>query len=454
MKMDAARLLVVSGATLTFWLAAVAVPVHADAADAITSADWSQFRGPGQQGQALTTDVFPAEGFDLEIAWQRPLGSGYSGISIAGGLAVTMFADGESDWVGAFATRSGEERWRYRLAEMYAGHDGSDDGPVATPLIHGQTVYALGPRGQLVALGLADGAERWKRTWSEPEARAPYYGFASAPVIAAGSLIVQTGGADGHAVSALDPETGETRWTRGDDAVTYESPLVAEIAGREHLVAVTQKMLLALDPRTGDELWRFEHGLADDMGDGYTLPVTLGATGLLINGWDGIARLEITAKEDGSFSVEERWRSQTFQRNYALPVVRGRYAYGFRGNILTCLDVETGEQVWRSRPPGGNGLIMVDGHFAVVGADGNLVVAEATTDAYKEKARIDVASIVPFTAPSFAEGLFFARDLESLVAVRVVPRAAKPASDGSDSEVQTDRPASGELSAVELEVVD
>ena len=30
---------------------------------------------------------------------------------------------------------TGEERWRYRIAEMYEGHTGSDDGPISTPAI-------------------------------------------------------------------------------------------------------------------------------------------------------------------------------------------------------------------------------------------------------------------------------------------------------------------------------
>jgi hypothetical protein len=90
--------------------------------------------------------------------------------------------------------------------------------------------------------------------------------------------------------------------------------------------------------------------------------------------------------------------------------------------------------VWRSRPPGGNGLIMVDGHLAAVGAEGNLVVIEATGDVYKEKARIAVASSVPFTVPSFADGLFFVRDLESLVAVRVTARVVVPAEGSIDDQ--------------------
>ena len=111
--------------------------------------------------------ALPTDSFGMELAWDRELGSGYSRISIANGKAVTMFASGDVDVVAAFDVTNGNELWRYELGEKYAGHTGSDDGPIGTPTLHDGTVYALGPRGQLVALSLADGRERWRRELDE-----------------------------------------------------------------------------------------------------------------------------------------------------------------------------------------------------------------------------------------------------------------------------------------------
>ena len=40
----------------------------------------------------------------------------------------------------AFAADGGEEIWRYRIGDTYAGHDGSHDGPISTPLMTGGRV--------------------------------------------------------------------------------------------------------------------------------------------------------------------------------------------------------------------------------------------------------------------------------------------------------------------------
>ena len=123
---------------------------------------WVQFRGPSAEGPSAAGDL-PASKFGLAVAWSRDLGSGYSNVWIAKDKAVTMFTAGDTDVVAAFDLASGDEVWRYELGEKYAGHDGSDDGPIGTPTVSGGTVYALGPNGVFVALALADGKEAWRR---------------------------------------------------------------------------------------------------------------------------------------------------------------------------------------------------------------------------------------------------------------------------------------------------
>ncbi len=125
--------------------------------------------------------TLPADSFGMELAWDRELGSGYSRISIADGKAVTMFASGDVDVVAAFDVANGDELWRYELGEMYVGHNGSHDGPNGTPTIAGDTVFALGPHGRMVALGLGDGAVAWQRELTEDGAEEPFHGYTTSP---------------------------------------------------------------------------------------------------------------------------------------------------------------------------------------------------------------------------------------------------------------------------------
>jgi len=122
---------------------------------------------------------------------------------------------------------------------------------------------------------------------------------------------------------------------------------------------------------------------------------------------------------DGGFEVDEVWRTKELKGNWAVPVLYEGHLYGFNGNFLTCVDAETGEKVWKSRPPGGLGLILVDGNLVIFGAEGDVVIARASPDGYDERARLNVGKSLAYTWPSFADGRIFVRDLEQISSVSV-----------------------------------
>ena len=144
--------------------------------------DWTQFRGPESAGPQFAGDV-PEEDFGLKVAWTQDLGAGYSNVWIEAGKAVTMHTDGEVDVVAAFEIGSGKRLWRHELGPKYRGHDGSDDGPIGTPTVSDGTVFALGPSGQLVALGLADGSAKWRHVLDAQNSTVPFYGYTSSPLV-------------------------------------------------------------------------------------------------------------------------------------------------------------------------------------------------------------------------------------------------------------------------------
>ncbi len=381
--------------------------------------DWPQCRGPGQDGGSRGDAV--GEPFGLAVAWKRPLGSGYSSISIAGDRGMTMFTEGDHDFVAAFDAASGEELWRHRIAEKYAGHDGSDDGPLSTPTIHDGTVFVLGGTGELLALALADGAERWSyQLDGETNSRTPHYGFTTAPVVAGELLIVQTGGADGHSLTAFDRAGGEVRWTAEDDSVAYQSPVIMQLAGREQLVVVSDHLVYGVAPASGEVLWRERHTEEGKARGGSGQPLRLSDSRILVRtGGRETAVYEVTAT-GGGHAVSEVWRNaDIFKRTHAVPVFHDGYVYGFDGRFLACIDPATGEEVWKSRPPGGLGLILVDGHLVMVGAKGDLMVAEASSEGYRETARLALFERQSWTPPSFAGGHLFVRDLSEMASVKI-----------------------------------
>jgi len=372
---------------------------------------WTQWRGPSSGG--LTSGAgLPEKAFGLQVDWTRDLGSGYSSVWPVGDKAVTMFTSGEVDVVAAFEASTGEELWRYELGAKYAGHDSSDDGPVGTPVVREGTVYALGPFGQLVALSLDDGAEKWRRDLTEEDSLVPFYGYAAVPVVTAEHVIIATGG-EGHAVTAFNRKTGKPEWTAGDDSVSYQSPMMVKLGGREVLIAVTDHFLQGIDPAAGKVLWQLRH-TEDGQVDNSSHATVLDDERFLVKYRNGARLYRQTAT-----GVEEVWQTRAFGNSLALPVLVGGHFYGFSGNILTCVDAETGEIAWRSRRLGGRGLSTVGGLLAVLSNGGELVLVDASPEGYREFNRIPVLENGNYAVPSFSNGRFLVRNLEKMAAVRV-----------------------------------
>ena len=386
-----------------------------------TQRDWPAWSGPDGDMTSLGNDVF-GDRFGLEQVWSRPLGSAYSGIAVVDGRLVTAFSDGEADYLVSLNAASGVEQWRYRISGTYKGHDGSDDGPLASPTIAGGTVYGLGAWGKLFAVGLEDGKERWSHDLVKAfGARKPEYGFTTSPAVIGDLLAVEIGGDGGRSISAFDRKTGELRWSLGDDTVTYQSPTAIDLGGETVLVAVTDQHLYGLEPATGKTL--FQHRHSEGEGLSFAQPVPVGDGGILLTDWPGSALYQIQ-QADGAWTVEEAWSSRALRGTYAMPVPYEGYLYGFSGSFLTCVDAATGETVWKSRPPGHGYLVLVDGHLVIQTRSGEMVVAEATPEGYREKSRVQALDRGYYSRPSFAGGKVFVRNLTQIAAVGVTEAPA------------------------------
>ena len=162
---------------LVVWIAALAF------AAPTAGGDWPHWRGPTQDGRAPESGLF-GDTFGLALDWSAPLGSGYSGMTVALDRVVTMYSDGEADHLAAFDVTSGEQLWRYRIDTTYKGHDGSDDGPLSTPVIDEGMVYGLGPKGKLFAVRLENGEELWSLDLGDDfGAGLPDYGYTTTPLV-------------------------------------------------------------------------------------------------------------------------------------------------------------------------------------------------------------------------------------------------------------------------------
>jgi enterochelin esterase-like enzyme/outer membrane protein assembly factor BamB len=388
---------------------------------------WPGFRGPNSDGTVPGVELFDGASAELSLGWKRALGSGYSAIAVADGRLVTMFADGDADVLAAFDVESGDELWRYRIADAYKGHDGSHDGPISTPLMTGGRVYGLGPMGHLFAVNAANGEQVWAtHLVDDHEATKPYYGFTTSPLMADGVLVVEVGAAEGKAVAGFSPQTGEMLWNVGDDKIEYHSPIATTIGGRRLVVAAGKANVYGLEAKTGAVLWSYEHGGDERAMGGFTIvPLPAGEDRLfLMNKIDSSVMLSVTSTGD-EYEINELWNSNAIKSSYVPPVYHNGSIYGMSNRIFVCMDANTGEIQWRSREPGDGFPTLVGGKLVILTKPGSLHVVEASSAGYNELARLDLFDEHAWSEVAYADGHLYARSMAHLA--RIDPGSAAPA---------------------------
>jgi outer membrane protein assembly factor BamB/enterochelin esterase-like enzyme len=393
--------------------------------------DWPAFRGPSMNNSAGVAGIFaPGRKYDLKVVWKQPLGSGYSGISIAAGLGVTMFSDSTFDFICAFNPDNGQRLWSFKIDTTYLGRFGSQNGPISTPVISEGTVYGLGPKGHLFALDGKTGQKLWLTNLpAEHSSLAPFYGYSTSPIIYNDVLIVQTGGANGNAVTGFNKNTGQPLWTAGVDTIQYQSPVLLSLQGRDQILCVGDRRLFSLDPRGGQLLWQHLYGGdVSDIGSGSMNPLMITESRIFLkNRRDGCALVELKA-EGENWIPHELWKSKNIKGTYVPAIYHEGHIYGYNGRFLNCLDAATGESVWKSRTPGDGFPLLLDGHLVIITKDGTLSLAPASREGYYEMASLKLFDHLVWTPPSFARGKIYLRSHAEMACVEIVPAEKEMAS--------------------------
>jgi outer membrane protein assembly factor BamB len=404
-------------------MAGRAVPLVTLAATLATAAaadDWPQLWGPRGDGRSLApSSIARAATLKARELWRRPIGSGFSGVSVVGGRGYTALSDGTRDQAVAFDVATGRELWRTPLGETYRGHDGSRDGPISTPTVEGGRVFLVGPLGLLVALDANTGRVVWSHDLpKEYGAAVPSYGFATSPLAVGKRVIVQVGGEKQNYLVAFEQASGKVAWSVSPGAgAVYASPVLATVQGVEQLVTVSADKVLGLSPADGSLLWSHPRPKENEPSRG---PVVLPDGRVFVPSWNEGALLAVT-REGGAFKAAEVWRRPVLKNSYSPTVFHDGHLYGFNGQYLVCIDPATGDVKWRQKVYSGS-LILVDGHLVVLGeSSGDLRVAEATPAGYREKLKAAVFNpgSSSFTGPSWAGGRVYLRNVEEMVALEI-----------------------------------
>ena len=119
--------------------------------------DWPRWRGP--QGDGVWREdglIERFEGDQISVRWRVPVGSGYSGPTVAAGrvfLTDRITAPTQRERVHCFNWENGEILWSYAYDCAYRDV-GYPAGPRAAVTVHDGRAYALGTMGHLHCLGI------------------------------------------------------------------------------------------------------------------------------------------------------------------------------------------------------------------------------------------------------------------------------------------------------------
>jgi len=223
--------------------------VHITAAQGFAE-DWPQWRGVRRDG------TWQAEGIITEFAderaklvWSAPVGSGYSGPTVADGrVFVTdrLVEPSEVERIHCFDLTTGQPIWTRKYDCPY-GAISYQAGPRASVAVDGDRAYSLGSTGQLYCLNVSDGEPIWHRdldteydiTRKDDQTRMPIWGISASPLLIDDLIVLHIGGRDGACVVALDKMTGKERWRALDDRAQYSAPILIEQAGKKVVVVWT-----------------------------------------------------------------------------------------------------------------------------------------------------------------------------------------------------------------------
>ncbi|MDH3745142.1 MAG: PQQ-like beta-propeller repeat protein [Acidobacteriota bacterium] len=387
---------------------------------AATADDWPAYRGQNQDGHSSETGLFTEwqeEG--PRRLWSASLGTGYSAISVVDGRVFTQFGDGTDEFAAAFSSENGKELWRVRTDRDR--YDSFGRGPRSTPTIAGGTVFAMGALGKIFALDASSGHVRWSVDLvAEYGAKVPQWGVSTSPTVAGDLLLLDIGGRADYSLIALDRKTGSLRWHSQTDKPGYSTPLLAELAGESHAVFFTGTALVGVSPQSGRLFWRHPWQTSYDVNA--AMPVAISPNRVFLSsGYDSGAALLEVKKNGEDFAVAEVWRSRHMKNHFNSSVLVGEHLYGFDNGTLKCIRADNGEQEWAQRGFSKGALIYADGFLIVLGEKGLLAVVQATSEAYREKARFEPFSTKTWTMPTLSEGVLYLRDEKELVAYDLKP---------------------------------
>ena len=348
------HLLAVGGAGREGHLATIeVVDIGASArepADRAGATRWAGFRG-GRDTNVSRAARLPLTWSDDTVTWRTTTpGFGQSSPVIWDDTVFLTSLEGpmkETIYVTALDLEDGSERWRRRFdaAEAFEWNDYVSKG-APTPAVDGERLYAFFDSGDLMAL-THDGDTVWHRSLSADYGTVGgNHGVGNSVLLTDGSVVILLTRRTYSYLLAVDPRTGETVWkTDRAPGVAWTTPVLAP-AGDEIVVSASGR-IEGFDAETGDLRWSF----AGFRGNHVPSPTVTGDL-VIIGGMAVEANLALRRGRTGALDRSDVAWTAGSASNFASPFAYRDCVYWVNpAGAARCLAPDSGTVHWTHRLP-------------------------------------------------------------------------------------------------------
>lgn len=375
------------------------------------AADWPGFRGPSRDGRLVGTTFSVDWSTPPRLLWRRRMGAGWSSFAAVGEYLFTQEQHGRWELVTCYRAATGENVWVNRVDAFHEDSMGS--GPRATPLFNGGRLYTQGATGVLQCLDAATGRTIWRRDLkAEMGIRMPNWGFSASPLVMGDLIIVGAGENEEKSLIAFHSETGEMMWSVGHTANGYSSPHLADIGDFPQVLMLSDYGLKAFAPETGALLW--EHMWKISGNPRCVQPLVVSGDSVMMGSAGTLgSRLLRIQRQNDAWEVQEEWTARRFRPYFNDSVLHKGCCYGFDGDRLACINIETGDRLWEGKRYGGQVLLIADMDMLLVLTEkGAVTLVEATPARFNEVASFQALTGKTWNHPVVAQGKLFVRNAQ------------------------------------------
>jgi outer membrane protein assembly factor BamB len=302
------------------------------------------------------------------LLWEvNDMGEGWSSMAVVDGRIYTTGNRGEDQMLICLEA-DGQDAWR--VVQGPKCDHRKYGGARSTPTVDGQRIYVTGGNGLVTCHSTSDGRILWKRNMrTEMKGNVGGWRYAES-VLVWGDLAIVTPGGE-NAIVALNKTSGETVWQSSVSAKAGYSSCIAVTEGEDTIIVNgSQDGLLIVDAQTGQLLHHHDFAAPNTA----NVPTPAYEDGWLFWGVGyGKGSVCLKVRHDATgWSFQEAWRNSDVQCHPGNYVVADGSVYGKGRGGIVCVDLKTGETLWRDRVSAGQ-VCWGDGMLFVLSASGGRV---------------------------------------------------------------------------------